>query len=252
MHNKLQNQKCQSFAEGDLFKIRLSGKSSDFAIIDMEDLEKVAPYVWWTTGGYASSGYYIGNRKTGRKWKPLRMHRIVMGCDDSTIKIDHINGNRLDNRKSNLRFCNNQQNCFNMAQGARKNQKSTSKFKGVYYDKKRNLWTSAIMKDYSNHFLGRFESEVQAANAYNIAAKNMFGIYASLNNFTEDEMRQLSTSILPRVDRRKLRTALDSRTLSEIRRLIMLQMTLPWDAEVWYAQQWTQEELDEAKNRGLI
>jgi hypothetical protein len=32
----------------------------------------------------------------------------------------------------------------------------------------------------------------------------------------------------------------------------MLQMTLPWDAEVWYAQQWTQEELDEAKNRGLI
>jgi hypothetical protein len=219
MHNKLQNQKCQSFVEGELFKIRLSGESSDFAIIDIEDRKKVAPYVWWVTDGYASSGYYIGNRKIGRKWKPLRMHRIIMGCDDSTKKIDHINGNRLDNRKSNLRFCSNQQNSFNMSQSARKNKNSASRFKGVSYDKKRNAWTSAIMKDYSKHFLGRFDSEIQAANAYNAAAKKMFGSFANLNKFTEDEIRQLSLPMLPRVDKRRLRTALDSQTLSEIRRL---------------------------------
>lgn len=219
MHNKLQNQKCQSFAEGKLFKIRLSDKESDFAIIDIEDRDKVMRHTWWTTNGYASSGYYIGNRKTGRKWKSLRMHRIIMGCDDSTKKIDHINGNRLDNRKSNLRFCSNQQNSFNMAQSARKNKNSTSRFKGVFYDKKRNAWTSAIMKDYSRHFLGRFDSEIQAANAYNAAAKKMFGSYANLNKFTKDEIRQLSLPIPKRVDRRRLRTALDSRTVNKVRKL---------------------------------
>jgi hypothetical protein len=134
-------------------------------MIDDEDYELVSQHKWY----HGARRYVISN--TGGY-----LHRLLMSTPKG-MYTDHINGNPLDNRKSNLRVCTNRQNISNM----RKKASSSSKYKGVSFDKSRNKWRSIIMKDYKYIQLGRFNSEVEAARAYNEKAKELFGEFASLN-----------------------------------------------------------------------
>lgn len=90
-------------------------------------------------------------------------------------EIDHINHNRLDNRKENLRECSSEENGRNKS----KRSGTYSKFLGV--TKSRKKWMAQIEKDGKSTYLGVFDSEYEAAKVYDKKAIEIFGEFASLN-----------------------------------------------------------------------
>lgn len=152
-------------------KISLTGKygKGKSLLLDDEDYEK------FTCMGLrfrlSNEGYVVfgGNAKA--------VHRIIMNAPKGTF-IDHINHDKLDNRKSNLRICTNQQNSMN-----RKPYKGkSSKYKGVSYIKKLDKFQAMIQANGKPKFLGRFKTEEEAAKKYNEAALEYFGEFAYLND----------------------------------------------------------------------
>lgn len=139
---------------------------SKFAKIDNDDFEKIKSICW-----HFSSNSYAYNRSLGL------MHRYIMNCPDGVF-IDHINHDKLDNRKSNLRYCDRTQNAMNLISNSIT---KTSLYKGVHWDSLKNNWVSQIVW-YKKHFvLGRFSCELEAAKAYDAKAKELFGEFAYLN-----------------------------------------------------------------------
>lgn len=104
------------------------------------------------------------------------MHRLLTGCPEGLV-VDHINGDSLDNRRSNLRICTQRQNRWNRA----KRMRAQSKFKGVWFDKDRDLWIAQIGHDSDRLRLGAFEREEDAARQYDRAARLLFGAFARTN-----------------------------------------------------------------------
>lgn len=122
------------------------------------------------------SGYY-SVRVGGRSYL---VHRIIwfMKFGECPKYIDHSNGNRLDNRLENLRPATSSQNNANRV----KSNNNTSKFKGVYWNKKRKKWHSQIQTNGKKYNLGLYEIEVDAARAYNESAIMIHGVYAKIND----------------------------------------------------------------------
>lgn len=113
--------------------------------------------------------------------KILRLSRFITEVKDRKIIIDHKNGNTLDHRRTNLRITNHQCNTFNS-----KSRPGTSSFKGVCADHRRpKKWRATITIDGQQKWLGYFNNEIDAAKAYDEAAKQLFGEFARLN-FPED------------------------------------------------------------------
>lgn len=92
--------------------------------------------------------------------------------------IDHIDGNKENNRLDNLRLVTNQQNSFN----ARGHKDGSSRFKGVFLEGRSGKWLARISKSGKSKHIGYFSCEVEAAKAYNKAAKELFGEFARLND----------------------------------------------------------------------
>jgi hypothetical protein len=138
-----------------------------FALVDDEDFELVKDINWSFHKGY------IINRAN---YKKIYLHRLIMDCPKDKI-IDHINLNTLDNRKSNLRICNQGENSRN----TNKYRNNTSGFKGVTWEKLRNKWSAEITFKYKHFHIGRFDTALHAAMAYDIAAKDLHGKFAKLN-----------------------------------------------------------------------
>ena len=142
-----------------------------FAIIDDDDYERISKHKWT----FANAGYAY--RKSPRpNPKALLMHRVVIRAKTGQ-EVDHINGDRLDNRKENLRFCTSSQNKANMK--LRKD--NTSGYKGVSLDKRDNVFQAYINVSGKRFSLGRHETAIEAAKVYNEAAKKYFGEYSRLN-----------------------------------------------------------------------
>lgn len=140
----------------------------DYALIDDEDYKKCNEYKWFKTNkGYART-YKI----------PTGMHRLVMNAQRGQY-VDHIDHNPLNNQKSNLRFCTKTQNGMNRI---KQKKNSSSKFKGVCWDKFHSKWVVLIKVNTKRKFLGSFNSEIEAAKAYNEAALKYFGKFAKLND----------------------------------------------------------------------
>jgi len=162
-------------------KIESVRHGNHIILIDDEDYDKIKGYTWSIAlRGRLSKTFYISGykHKSGRNaYRPF-LHRLIMDCPDGFC-VDHINGNALDNRKQNLRICTQQQNSFN---SNKQNIKTSSVYKGVTFDKARNKYQAQIKINYKHKIIGRYETEDQAAIAYNIAALENFGEYAKLNN----------------------------------------------------------------------
>lgn len=114
-------------------KIPLS--SGKKALVDDDDYEALIKHSWWFDGRYAVREKRYGPRKRNKKRK-YYMHRVVMDCPKSMM-VDHINGNKLDNRKENLMVCTQVENQQN-----RKRQQSnnTSGYRGVSYNNTLGYW----------------------------------------------------------------------------------------------------------------
>ena len=142
-------------------------------VIDDKDFEKIKGYKWI---------YGVGNRYVGANVynkgnrKQILLHRFIMSTPKG-LHTDHINGNKLDNRKCNLRICTPSQNQMN----SRKNITKSSKYKGVSWFKRDSCWRAYISTKGKQFHLGYFKSEKNAAKAYNKKARKLFGIYSFLN-----------------------------------------------------------------------
>ena len=143
-----------------------------FSLVDDADFEFINQWKWqYHTGGYARRDYAVD----GKRFK-VYMHRVITGNDESLV-VDHINGDRLDNRKENLRLCHQKQNSAN----SRKSKNNTTGFKGVCFYKRDGVYTAQLMKDRKMIYLGRFTKPEYAAAAYDLAAMNLFGDFANTN-----------------------------------------------------------------------
>jgi hypothetical protein len=150
------------------------------AIVDAADYEWLSKFKWYATKSTGTSYYatrieYVGKGKS----KTYYMHRDILK-PKSDERIDHINLDKLDNRKVNLRICSHQQNCFNTL-GKNRLNKVTSKYKGVSYYARERKYVAEIRPDGKKIVLGYFENEIDAATVYNAAAQIYFGEFAWLN-----------------------------------------------------------------------
>ena len=136
------------------------------ALIDLEDVDKVKQYKW-----RVNDQWYVLTDIKGTT-KKIRIHRLIMDCPDNMV-VDHINHNPLDNRKSNLRICTQQQN--------NKNQKKKTNNKsgviGVSWDRSRGKWCAQIMHNNKHIHLGRFDTIEEAIEARKHAEITYYGEY---------------------------------------------------------------------------
>lgn len=99
----------------------------------------------------------------------ILMHRFIMDCPKGMV-VDHINGNPMDNRCSNLRICTQAQNSLNN-RGPKFSSKSGHK--GVYWHKAAQKWCAEVVLDGKKYYLGLFKKKLDAAEAYNKKAKEL-------------------------------------------------------------------------------
>ncbi len=150
-------------------------------LIDYEDLFWLQQWKWYSS----KRGYARRNAVGTADTSSTLMQRVILefhGKDLTGLDVDHINGNPLDNRKSNLRVTTHQQNGFNR----KISKNNTSGYKGVSFDKRRNKYVANIKVNYKIIYLGGYETAKEAAIAYNEAAKIHFGEYAKLNDIPEE------------------------------------------------------------------
>lgn len=148
------------------------------AVVSDDDYETVSQFKWYYD---AITGYAKRDSRINGKRKCVYMHRFINDTSEGEL-TDHINGDRLDNRRDNLRSCNHTQNHANK----KVESKFSSKYKGVYWHKNRNKWVSMVRVNRKSYYLGCFDDEKEAARAYDAKARELFGEFARLNIIEED------------------------------------------------------------------
>jgi hypothetical protein len=145
-------------------------------IIDDEDFEKISNINWYVS----TFGYVVGYGKmVNGKRKLYRMHRVIVDAPKDKV-VDHVDGNKLNNQKSNLRICTPKDNNRNLKK--RKNTKS--KYKGVRKVKRAkgpDVYRATIQPEGKHIHLGYYKNEIDAAIAYNEAAIKYYKEFAKLN-----------------------------------------------------------------------
>lgn len=142
-----------------------------FAVIDDEDYELVRRFKWRAAknGSYSKTFYAV----TGRGAGLTAMHSLIMPTEPG-LEVDHRDRNGLNNTRANLRPSTRAQNVRN-----RSYSRARPGYRGAY--PRGQAWRAAIMVDRRQRSLGFFPTEMQAARAYDLAAKAHFGEWAVLN-----------------------------------------------------------------------
>lgn len=153
-----------------------------YSRIDAIDVEVVGQYNWTVTKHKKHFSAYASLKKDNGRYTCVLMHRMILGLKDPAVVVDHKNGDSLDNRRQNLRVCNQTQNMWNQRKQTRP---TSSKYKGVYYYKRDGVWVANIKANQKLYYLGRYKTEEKAAKAYDTKAVELFGEFACLN-FPED------------------------------------------------------------------
>lgn len=135
--------------------------------VDEEFVPELSKWSW-----NLQKGYIRGTLKTSRGTKRAFLHRIVIGNTlGKDEMIDHINGNRLDNRMVNLRVVNTKQNALN------KKDTKNGKYRGVYENKVKKIFQTIVVFDGKKYYAGYFKDRDEAAIAVEKLRKQLFGEY---------------------------------------------------------------------------
>lgn len=150
-------------------------------LVDDEDYESVSQHKWFAV---KDGRTYYACKNAGilpfryRLW----MHRVILSAPKE-LQVDHINGNGLDNRRCNLRLVTGAQNSTN---SQKKSGSTSSRFKGVDWYKPYDKWRARITNNRRVTHLGYFNTDIEAAQAYNEAAIELFGEFARLNDLSTE------------------------------------------------------------------
>jgi hypothetical protein len=144
------------------------------ALVDDEDFDELTK-LSWCLSSRSRPPYATTNIKISGKYRTVDMHRYLLNPPRG-VEVDHINGNGLDNRRSNLRICTHAQNTRNKRSTPRSGFKGVSLGSGC-----KKSWTARIRADGIDLYLGSFPDPVLAASAYNKAALKYYGEFACLN-----------------------------------------------------------------------
>ena len=155
--------------------IQLTG--GKVAIVDDEDFEELNRYKWHYCEGYAIRADYSGGKR-----QVIRMHRVVTSAPPNFL-VDHINGEGIDNRRSNLRLCTHGENQMNRDRP----KSSTSGYSGVNYHRASGKWQCRVQSNGKRHDLGLFDNKHDAARMYNFWCVDLHGKFARPNKIKEDE-----------------------------------------------------------------
>lgn len=162
----LKQAKCHEY-------VTLSLIRGEQCLIDRADFQRLSQFRW----RLFRKTYAIANIKRNGAWDTVFMHRLVLGLQPHDgIHADHINGNGLDNRRSNLRVATVAQNSAN-----RRKTSGVSRFKGVCFSKNPLRHKSPWLAKLCGKCIGWFPSEEEAARAYDREALKRFGQFAKLN-----------------------------------------------------------------------
>ena len=135
-------------------------------LFDLDDYDKIKDFCWHID----KHGYVVTNRTNN--YHHIKLHRLIMDASRN-MHVDHRRGNKLDNRKSELRICTASEN--NRNKGTNKN--NISGYKGVYWDNKHQEWRAQITVNYKTIALGRFTDKNDAIVARLKAEEKYFGEY---------------------------------------------------------------------------
>lgn len=137
-------------------------------LVDDDDEALLSGWCWYIHNVNRQSPYVRGCIKGRRAVRYLYMHRVLLNAQRGDI-VDHINGNGLDNRRSNLRIVSRCENLVNT------HVRRAGNVRGTWFDKRRGTWTAFITINKRRTWLGSFASQEQAKNAYDVAANAAFG-----------------------------------------------------------------------------
>ena len=139
-------------------------------IVDEQDYQELSQYKWYLIDGFAARTIKKENKRT-----TIYMHRVIMDAPIG-ISVYHINHNKLDNQRENLRLVKGSARMHR-----RPSVKHSSKYRGVYWCKDKRKWIAEIKVYKKQIRLGRFEVEKDAAVAYDEAARKYYGSLARTN-----------------------------------------------------------------------
>jgi hypothetical protein len=146
-----------------------------FCLVDKVDVDRLDGFSWYASIHSASlTAYASTNDRHGMR---RMMHNIILPTDDG-LEVDHVNGNGLDNRRKNLRAVTRAQQMCNKL----KSNGMTSTYKGVFWSATMRKWGAVVQFGGQRTHAGYFDEEVDAAMAYDDAARDIHGAYARLNN----------------------------------------------------------------------
>jgi hypothetical protein len=164
-------------------RIRLT--ECKFTIVDPADFYRLNSFYWLTCG--KNDNLYAARLirlKSGRLGTVLMHREIYFNCSNAHLSnlsrsvVDHRNTDSLDNRRANLRLATHSQNSCN----SRRDKSNTySRYRGVSFSKRKGKWFAAIRANGRKLWLGYFDNEIDAARAYDTAARKYHGEFARLN-----------------------------------------------------------------------
>lgn len=142
-----------------------------FTLVDDEDFDWLNQWKWTCIDGYARRYPTVSGRRVS-----VCMHRLILSAPEG-FEVDHIDGDGLNNQRSNLRICKHAQNCRNQ----KRCRDSRTGLKGVDFHRRLRKYRARITHDYKVMHLGFFDTAEQACAAYNKAALQIHGEFARPN-----------------------------------------------------------------------
>lgn len=156
-----------------------------WATVDDEDFERVNALVWHAITGKAGNFYarHTFPRMNGIR-KSIYLHRFVLNIEDDDVrKVDHKNGDGLDNRSENLRIVSNRENCRNKHRLRSNNESGYRCVHKMKKDTPKPFWSYIKLSNGKRKYLGSFVTAEEAAKAFDEAAKKEYGEFCGKLNF---------------------------------------------------------------------